>query len=286
MKYLLFFALIANAGYAQKIAVKNKTQQPLSGVSVFLIAANHSLVGITDSLGFVQIDLQKNSNYVFHLLGFKDASYSTITLQNLPVVVLEELPQQLMKIDVRKTKYQRHLVANAPADVVFSAERNIKFEVQNVSQLTVVKPGFLKEFRLYADRSKKEPMRKLRLLVFENKDGQPGREVFAHRVAGSLRRGMFVFDLHQLGVFLDAGNYFIGYEAFSDLATFKLNKSAQLSINQPRQYPYTMLKGKSSEWPKMFTRFNLEKWMPVQYLKNGQKMYIDMGYELEMDVLN
>lgn len=284
VRYLLFFALIFNQCYAQKIAIKNDRNEPIAGVSVFLTSKNNTLIAISDSFGNAAVDIKNEATYLFHLLGHTDLKLTAQQLRSNPNVTLQSAQYHLNELNVKRSKYKNLKLVNRPGKFSFGAENSIRATFQNVTPIEIKHPGFLREFKLFAFQQIKGPTRKFRLVIFKAADGKPDEPLTFQITQGVLKGSRLIFDLATKSPFLEKGTYFIGYESVNDPAEFYGN--AVSAADRAKMYPYVMIKGKEVNEPKMFTRWNLAEWKPIRITIPNQGKFIEMAFELEMDVIN
>jgi hypothetical protein len=277
MKLLIALILFSNFCFAQKINIKNGQQLPLEGVSVFLSGHKNKLIAISDSFGTVNIDIQKDSTYLFHLLGYDDLSINASKLQKSNSIVLKSLSYRLNQIDIKKTRYKHVQLISKPGKFNFGAENTIRSVNQFVTTIEIEKAGFLNKFKLFAYQFRKGIPRKFQLIIFKSQDAKPGEQIFIENVEGILVKNRLVFDLSKFAPFLDSGTYFIGYQSMAN------DDFDQTKVSD---YSFIMIKGKTIDVPRMYGRWNLKEWMPTRIVIPAKGKFTDMAYELEMDVIN
>jgi hypothetical protein len=278
MKLLIALLLFSNLCLAQQLVVKNEQQQPLEGVSVFLSDKTNKLIGISDSLGTLRIDIKKDSTYLFHLLGYDDLLVQASKFQKSNVVVLKSVNYKLDQVSVKNSSFKHRKFISRPGDFNFGAQNGIPAIAQFVTTITLEKAGFLNVFKLFAYQPVKGEPKKYKFILFKNDLGKPGEQILTESVEGALRNNSrLVFDLAQSSPYLEAGTYFMGYETLN-------NESRLIDAKVPNTY--IMIKGKTIDVPKMYGRWNLKEWRPTRIVIPAIGKFTDMGYELEMDVIN
>lgn len=204
---------------------------------------------------------------------------------NAASVILKSTSYKLEQVPIKKTKYKTLKIINKPGKLSFGAENSVKSTMQSVTFLRLEKPGFLKAFKLFAFRPEKDNMRTIRFLIFKAENGVPGTQVAIKPVKGILNSARLTFDLHEFSPFLPAGDYFIGYESVSNNGEF-YDTAPSTHAFPKRDYPFTMIRGKVVKEPRMYTRWNLKEWNPASAKAYQNGSFLDIAYELEMDVVN
>lgn len=286
MRFLIFFLFVTPAFAQKTFTIKDENRAPISGASIFLMGDKNELVAISDSIGTFPLKLTDNKRYLFHLLGYEDKIYTREELDINSNIILKVTTYELTEIKVAKTKLKRVKIVNKPKNWSFGENNNIKATFERVTPITIGKEGYLRKFSLFARQNMKGEVRIFRFVIFENKNGAPGRSLIDQSVIGVLRGDRMIFNLDGLGLFLNNGDYYIGYETqnngnFSDYAKkWKGNKGTYL------EYPTIFISGKASPSPKAVNRFNLKEWIKMswEHKEDGKKGFNDIAYEIEMDV--
>jgi hypothetical protein len=281
MKLLIALLLFSNCCLAQQqFFVKNDHQQALEGVSVFLVSKANRLIGIADSVGAVKIKLEKDSTYLFHLLGYNDLLLSADQLKKSNFVQLKSVQYTLNEISIKKAKYKQVKLVNKPKNYNFGAHNGIPSVIQYVTRIAIEKPAFLNRFKLFAYQPIKGEVRKFQFIIFKDDQGKPGEQLFLENIVGILKNDRMVFDMTKISPFLEAGTYFMGYECLSTNAD-----KIKPTDGPNRLSGYIMVKGKTIDTPNMYGRWNFKEWKPSMIVIPRLGKYVDMGYELEMDVV-
>lgn len=289
MRLFFVFFLLSKLCLAQKtLIVRSSTDEKLAGISIFKISsANNSLAGITDSLGTVSINLEENQKYLFHLLGYTDKVLSTEQLKESSMIVLEGSAYQLDEVNINPKKLKLVEFKTKPGNWNFGESNYLKQVFDRVMSLEIKAPGFLKSFKLYATQRGEGDVRIFKFVLFDDQNGIPGKLLLDKTVSGVLKGQKIIFDLTSLGLYLENGHYFIGYETLNN-GSFDFNLLKKLQNRKPNEYirePMISVKGKKTDKEKAFVRNNLKDWKPFDLptLKDG-RLFFEFAYELEMNV--
>lgn len=290
MKLLALLLFISNISLAQSnVMVKNMAGEKLIGVSIYEISAQNSLISISDSAGAVIVNLQENKSYLFHLLGYVDKILSTEEIKKQPTIILQNSIYQLNEVLVNKTKLKKNKLVNKSGNFSIAEGNSVKTTFERVVALKIEKPGFLKEFRLFAHQNFSGQVRVFRFILLSSDKNKPGKSLIGNTVKGILKEGKMIFTLDTLGVFLEKGDYFIGYETQNNGKIDPYAREIKSKSGVRLEYPMIFIEGKMINSPTSFSRSNLKDWYLLDYNFNKKnetvaKKYIDLAYELEMRV--
>ncbi|WP_461788790.1 peptidase associated/transthyretin-like domain-containing protein [Pedobacter sp.] len=286
MKFLIFLLLTTPALAQTIFSIKDENKAPISGASVFLMGDENKLIAISDSIGTLQIKLIEKSSYLIHLIGYEDKICSNIELASNQTVVLKSNIYQLNEIVVPPVKLKRVKLINKPENWSFGESNNVKTTFERVTPVLIENEGYLRRFTLFTNQNIKGEVRIFRFIIHENDNGIPGKSVINKNVIGAIKDGKMIFDLDSLGLFLNSGSYYIGYETQNNGNFSNHAKKLETKKGTYLEYPMIFIKGKSTSDPKAFYRSNLKNWVEMTWSdeKAGKKGFNDFAYELEMDV--
>ncbi len=259
----------------------------LAGVSVFKMEKENAIQAITDSDGQAELLLEENKSYLFHLIGYEDLVLSVNELKRNSTVILAEQISQLKEVAIGKTKYQHVVIRSKQKGFRWGFPSIFKTTVEKVVNIPVTKAGFLKKFSVPIHQKSALPLRKYEFVLYEiDHAGKPGKLLITEVVKGTTLKGKMVFDLIAQNIFLPTGNYFFGFETrFS--GAFDANEIKQSGQKEGWIIASTSFDFKALETPVSFRRFNLGHWEKDKTSGGGgiKEYYLNMGYELEMDVI-
>lgn len=291
MRLLIFFLLlITNVCLSQEIiTVKNKTGQNLSDVSIFSLSESNSLRGITDSTGTVKLTLNENEKYLFHLLGYTDKIFTAKELKNMPNIKLEHAFYQLNEVVIGKQKTKLFKIVNKPGNWSLGETNTVKTTFERVTPIKIEKSGFLYKFSLHVHQNFPGEVRIFRFIMINDNNGLPGNSIMNTSIIGNLKQKKMIFNLDSLGIFIEKGSYYIGYETQNSGKANNNFKKIKTKNGVWKSYPVVFVEGKSTNSPKAFVRSNLKDWSVGKFASESIKAqnvnkYWDIAYELEMRI--
>lgn len=284
MRFLCLLLLTFNLAAAQTaVQLKDAEGKKLASVAILKIGTSNTLISITDSTGISNGDFEKQAKYLFHLLGFEDQILSGTEISRLREVSLNAVVNKISDVDVKKTNYKRITLLNKPGNFAIGESNSIKQLLERVTLVNFTNAGFLNSYTLFGFQKKPGTARIFRFVLYSSVNGIPGSALARLDEKGILNKGRMTFKLANQGIYLERGEYFIGYETstsleFSNSKTLQTPAGVRSSNDEP-----IFIKGKTSELPKAFVRYNLSKWTLMSSLVKEKNEYHEMAYQLELN---
>ncbi len=290
MKFLVILLLFAvpTTTFAQKIfIVTDEHNAPILGASVFLMGNTNELVAVSDEKGTVKLNLDENSQYLVHSLGYIDAQYNTAQLNETSIIILKESTYQLKEVKAGtlssftiKQPLTQKVIIDAPQDA----------NKQRVTFIKIDSPGYLKNLKLFCKVQVKEVVPDYRFILLSEKNGMPDSVLVPLFIEGKKSKREIVFDLSKTNYYLEKGTYFIGYETFNGKAILK----KQIHYNKNKQqFTIVPLVIYCSDVQKIsYERTNLSKWYSPKYGIRGEdgkliwKDNFDKNFAYELELLH
>ncbi len=278
MRLVCLFLLIANFATAQTtVRVVAKTGEGLESVLIFKNGVSNELKGLTDAKGEFALHIDEQSTYLFHLLGYEDVVLTGESLVKNKEVILQEALNQLKQIEVQKIKYKQVSLINKAGKLGIGDSNGILNAIERVNLVTISAPGFLKSLTLDAFQLKPGISRDFRFVIYTSENGQPGVPLVNVNEPGVFSKNKMHFNLSAHAIYLEGGQYFIGYETSKN--TRVANNAHKLVMEEPSMI--SIFTSESSV-PKFYSRFNFGNW--VATTAGSANKYRDLVYRLVMDI--
>jgi hypothetical protein len=285
MKYFIIFLFFANTCFAHKIVIKNQDGKNIANVSIFLVKETNELIAITDSLGEAEILLEDNGKYLLHLVGYADLSLTGLQIKKEKSVRLDEFVNHLEEVSIGLKKPKTIKISSRQNGYNWGFPNSFKTVIEKVVPIKIEEEGFLNKFTLSLAGNSSHNTRIFRFVLFENINELPGRLFVEERIEGLISGNEMVFDLSKLYLLLKKGNYFIGFETTSS-GSFDQREAKEAKKNEGWISGSTKIKSKALKESVSYIRRNLSSWEKDNGNIKGSQMYINMAYELEMDIVN
>ncbi|RYG20341.1 MAG: hypothetical protein EOO07_05060 [Chitinophagaceae bacterium] len=275
MKLFIALLLVCNCCFAQKIIVKDQQGKALENVSVYALAEQNNLIGITSASGESNLLNSASATYLFHLVGYTDVILTASALeQKQGVVLLSQviIPLKEVTISKKSGKLRSKKIAYKPrVNYLWGFPNNFKTTIDKVIAVAISEAGYVKQFTLSIRNENKQRHRSFQLVIFENSNGKPGKSLMSETVIGELIGTKMVFTLTPLNMYLADGHYFFGFETipsqyFDQEEAKKMQKGAWVGAT-------IQIKCRADETQNSYIRSNLKAWNRIK---------IAMQYELEL----
>jgi hypothetical protein len=275
MRLLIALLLIGNWCFAQKIVVKDDQEKALESVSIYTLAEQNTLIGITSENGECSLLIDSSSKYLFHLVGYKDLILTASELRDRRgLVLLSQTITPLNEVTISKNNLKlrvKKITYKPGANYLWGFPNNFKITIDKVIAVPITEAGYLKQFVLFIRRENKQTHRSFQFVIFENNSGKPGKSLMSETVIGEFIGNKMVFNLNSLKMYLADGSYFFGFETinsqhFDQEEAKKMNKGAWVGAS-------LLIKSRLDESQNGYIRSNLKAW---------NKDKIAMQYELEL----
>jgi len=285
MKYFFIFLLSINTCLAQKIIVKDESGNALANVSIFLVQETNSIIAVTDSIGEAEISLDDNAKYLLHLVGYADLSLTGIQIKKGKSIRLDEFVNHLEEVVIGLKKSKTIKIISQQTGFNWGFPNSLKSVIEKVVPIKIDQEGFLKKFTLSLAGNSNHNTRIFRFILFENVNGLPGRFFVEENIEGVILGHKMVFDLSKLYLLLKNGSYFIGFETANN-GSFDQREVKEAKKNEGWISGSTQIKSKFIKNSISYIRRNLSVWEKDNGNIQGSQMYLNMAYELEMDIVN